>query len=276
MNEDPCRIDSGDGWLSGMIHRPEGPVCASLVFCNPLFEERKPAQRILVETARALCAAGYAVLRFDYRGCGDSSGEFESYSVPDWLADIEAASVFLKAHAAGPSTGMLGLRLGAPLGLKASAGKGLFDFALLWEPVLQGREYVEQELRRKLMKEMMTFGRSQASRDFLIQELAAGKTIDFDGHPVTPALYRDLGGVGLAGLQAPLPRKGLVLAIGSSERPSPALLQAGEALRGAGMDCEVRALREQPFWNLVGLVSCPALIRETREWLQRHINGKTV
>jgi exosortase A-associated hydrolase 2 len=267
MNEEACRIDSGGGWLCGMVYSPAGPPRGALVFCNPLFEERKPAQRILVETARALCGAGFAVLRFDYRGCGDSGGAFEAFSVPDWLADIEAAADFLKARTGAVPTGFLGLRLGATLALKAASGKPLFDFGLLWEPVFKGRDYLEQELRRKLMKEMMTFGRSQVSRDFLIQELNAGKTIDFDGHPVTPALHRDLGGLGLDLVQAPLPRTGLLLAIGSAEKPSAALVQAGERLRQAGMEVQVSALREQPFWNLVGLVSCPALIRETLDWL---------
>jgi exosortase A-associated hydrolase 2 len=268
MKEEPCRIDSGSGWLAGMLHEPAGPPRGSLVVCNPLFEERKPAQRILVETARAFCGAGYAVLRFDYRGCGDSSGEFDSFSVADWEADIAGAAAFLKSRAGSGPAGFLGLRLGASLGMKACSQDCFFQFAVLWEPVLQGREYLEQELRRKLMKEMMTFGRSQVSRDFLIQELAAGRSIDFDGHPVTPALYRDLGSVDMAGLPAPLPGKALILGIGSSERPSPAYVRCGESLRQAGMACEVRALREQPFWNLVGLVSCPALIRETLAWCQ--------
>lgn len=273
MKEEPCRIDSGTGWLCGMLYVPAAVPLGSLLVCNPLFEERKPAQRILVETARALCQAGYAVLRFDYRGCGDSSGEFEAFSVPDWLADIESAAAFLKARVSAPSAGVLGLRLGAALALKAGSAKSLFDFAVLWEPVLQGREYLEQELRRKLMKEMMTFGRSQVSRDFLIQELAQGRTIDFDGHPVTPALHRDLGSLDLNALSAPLPARGLLLAIGSSEKPSPALIACGDQLRKSGMAAEVQAVREQPFWNLVGLVSCPALIRMTVDWCEESVTS---
>ena len=265
MQEEPCRIDVGSGDLLGMLHLPDRPV-GSVLFCNPLFEERKPAQRVLVEAARALCSAGWAVLRFDYRGCGDSAGEFESFSIPDWLADIRAADAWLRVRVPAGRRGVLGLRLGAALALMAAPEGGPPDFAVLWEPVPNGRAYLEQELRRKLMKEMMTFGRSRGSRDDLIRDLEQGREVDFDGHPVTPALYRDLATVELDASAGPLPARGLILGIGPAERPTASLLRTAARLGAAGMTTTVKAIREQPFWNLVGLVACPAPIRETVDW----------
>lgn len=268
MHEQPVTLACGRHRLSGMTHEPDGPAAGSVLFCNPLFEERKSAQKILVDTARALCAEGFAVLRFDYRGCGDSEGDFSLFTVRDWLEDIRQAAAFLKARHPGGPMGVLGLRLGASLGIKASSAGAGFDFAVLWEPVPRGREYLEQELRRKLMKEMLTFGRSQASRDALLEALAAGQDIDFDGYPVTPVLYRDMGDVDLTiPLPPPHPRC-LMMSIGSSERPSRSLSGLQNAFQASGWMSVAKAVKEQPFWNLVGLVPCPALIQATVSWIK--------
>ena len=269
MNEEPCRIGSGGGTLLGTLHRPAGTPAGALLLCNPLFEERKSAQRILVELARTLSAAGIAVLRFDYRGCGDSEGEFASFSVPDWTVDIRCAADWLNGRYPGLKTGILGLRLGATLAMTARGGEPAFDFAVLWEPVVKGRDHLDHELRRKLMKEMMTFGKSQVTVDSLVKELEGGREIDFDGYPITPALYRDLCGLDLLQIRDKLPQKCLTVGIGNAERPSPSLTRLNDAFRAAGSDGEVRAVREQPFWSLVGLVPCPDLIRETAAWIKR-------
>ncbi len=269
MHEQPVSLAGGQHRLSGMIYEPEGTPVGSVVFCNPLFEERKSAHKIMVDSARALCAEGVSVLRFDYRGCGDSEGDFASFTPRDWVDDIRLASVDLKTRHPGCPLGLLGLRLGASLGVKAALEGPGIDFAVLWEPVPKGKDYLEQELRRKLMKEMMTFGKSQASREALVETLAAGQDIDFDGYAVTPALYRGLGDVDLTAQSRPPHPRCLMLSIGSSERPSQLISHLNETFRSSGWASEVKAVREQPFWNLVGLVPCPALIRETVAWIKQ-------
>ena len=50
------------------------PCAAAFVFCHPLTEEKLWTHRVFVTFARELAAAGHTVLRFDYRGNGDSDG----------------------------------------------------------------------------------------------------------------------------------------------------------------------------------------------------------
>ena len=45
--------------------------------CHPLGEEKLWAHRVFVTFARDLATAGFAVLRFDFRGEGDSDRPFE-------------------------------------------------------------------------------------------------------------------------------------------------------------------------------------------------------
>ena len=261
-------IHSGNGALSGMLYRPGGKPSGAVLFCDPLFEERKSAQRVLVEAARALAAAGYAVLRFDYRGCGDSSGDFAEFAPCDWHEDVRAAWAFLQEQVSGVPTGLLGLRFGATLAATAASLLPEPRFAVLWEPIQQGHDYLQQELRKKLMKEMVTFGGSRETRETLLQRLESGEIIDFDGYPVSPRLYRELRAVDLTARPLPASCATLFLSIGSGNAPASAVVRSRASLAASGAQVDLRALREQPFWNLIGHVECNGLIGETVAWIK--------
>ena len=49
------------------------------------------AHRSLRHLASELTRSGYDVLRFDYRGTGDSIGELSELSVEDWVDDTRQA-----------------------------------------------------------------------------------------------------------------------------------------------------------------------------------------
>ena len=92
--------------------------------------------------------------------------------------------------------------------------------------------YVEQELRKKLRKEMVTFGKNRQTRASLKQSLKEGKAIDFDGYALTPRLYEDLCHVDLLGPEATLPAGGLVVDVTAHAEP-------GELMRRVGSDREL-------------------------------------
>lgn len=76
MTEEALQFPAGDAWLPGILHRPEsgaGPrVGVVIVVGGPQY--RVGSHRQFVLLARDLAAAGYPVLRFDYRGMGDADG----------------------------------------------------------------------------------------------------------------------------------------------------------------------------------------------------------
>ena len=47
-----------------------------VIICHGFIGSKVGQHRIFVKTARELCRAGFAVLRFDYSGCGESTGEY--------------------------------------------------------------------------------------------------------------------------------------------------------------------------------------------------------
>ncbi len=75
--------------LCGILHRPPQPGPRGVVIVVGGPQTRVGSQRQFVLLARALADAGIAVLRFDYRGMGDSGGEVRDFTAID--ADIRAA-----------------------------------------------------------------------------------------------------------------------------------------------------------------------------------------
>jgi exosortase A-associated hydrolase 2 len=267
--EETVLIPSGSDALCGVLYRPDRePALCGLVMCHPLFEERKSAQRVMVEAARAFAAAGCAVLRFDYRGCGDSTGDFAAFGCADWLADIAAAARFLARNTAAEQTGLLGLRLGASLATQAAAANTeLARFLVLWEPILDGRRHLDQELRRKLVNEMVTFGQSRATRAGLLKDLESGRAIDMDGYAVTPRLFAEINAIILAETTPRLAARILLVRIARAGVAGPDWKRLQTALTASGAAVDSIQVEEDPFWSLVGLVACPKLVQATREWI---------
>lgn len=103
--------------LSGVLHRPEGTAKGSvlLAHCFTCSKDLHTMTRL----ARGLSAAGFAVLRFDFTGLGDSGGEFSDTTVSHNVRDLTAAATTLIQRGYGPC-GLLGHSLGGAAALLAA------------------------------------------------------------------------------------------------------------------------------------------------------------
>jgi exosortase A-associated hydrolase 1 len=77
--------------LYGIVHRPEKPApglpVVLMMVGGP--QTRVGSHRAYVQIARALCAGGATVVRFDYRGVGDADGDYVTYTYSE--TSLEAA-----------------------------------------------------------------------------------------------------------------------------------------------------------------------------------------
>lgn len=268
--EEQLVIPMGSDWLYAMAHTP-AEIRGGVVVCNSLFEERKSSHRVLVELARELASRGFAVLRFDYRGCGDSSGEFVDFSVGDWHADIAAAAALLKARIGKAPLTLAGVRLGCLMVLDTWKEVGA-ERVILWEPVMSGVEYLDEEIRKSLIKEMMTCGASRRTGNAVHHDLDHGKTIDFDGFPVTPRLYKDMAMLDAMKSESVTPEHALVVNVTSQDHLSPKMLKLAARLKTHGSEVAAIAVMEPQFWNLSDVLDSRELIERTAKWLESSFN----
>ena len=66
-------------WLYGVLDVPAEPKRRGVLFVVGGPQYRAGSHRQFTLTARSLAAQGYAAMRFDYRGMGDSEGEMRSF-----------------------------------------------------------------------------------------------------------------------------------------------------------------------------------------------------
>ncbi len=250
-------FESGGRRLLGILHEPSDPDRSGFVFCAPFAEEEKCSHRVMVDAARALAQAGYAVLRFHYRGCGDSEGEFAEFTLDDWRLDIHAALDYVRRNAidCASSLNLLGLRLGASLAAQVAEERDDVRRLILWEPIVNGRSYVAQNLLRKRLRAALTDSMHPAS-----------DSTDFDGYLVTDRLQSDLNALDLHAAPMRFGGRVLLVPIGASAQTS-----RFARLQNAYAHCDVTPVVMQPIWNLLDNVRGDALIEATRKWLM--VNG---
>ena len=103
--------------LAARLDMPDGPPRATALFahCFSCSKDLFAASSV----SRALCDLGFAVLRFDFTGLGNSEGEFASTNFSSNVEDIVAAADWLRAEHRAPAL-LIGHSLGGAAILDAA------------------------------------------------------------------------------------------------------------------------------------------------------------
>jgi exosortase A-associated hydrolase 2 len=265
--ETPFFFANGTYRLFGILHEPEKRSGGTgYVFCYPFAEERLWAQRVYVDFARELARRGNPVLRFDFMGNGDSEGKFEAADVMTWLSDIDSAIGTLKAKIPGLNdVGLLGLRFGATLAAFA-AERNDVSRLILWDPIIDGNQYMQEILRLNLMTQTALFKEIQRDRRRLIQDMMEGKTVNSDGYEIHWKLYEGIAGIRLNERMIRHGNRCLIVQIDSRGGPiREKILDLGNKIQNSS----VVNVREEPFWREIKTYNGKAenLCRTTLEWM---------
>jgi uncharacterized protein len=189
--------------LFGVYHPPKAAQAkgAGVVLCYPFGQEYMRAHRAFRQMALLLSKAGFHVLRFDYYGTGDSSGETSDMSLAQWAEDARTAADELKETAEVSKVCFVGLRLGAAVAALAAEGRSDVEQVVLWDPAVRGVDYLAEVLEERTD----SVGNTRHTR------LDDG-TVGVMGFPITAGLRAGLETLDLGTVGAPQGSGRLVVA----------------------------------------------------------------
>jgi len=239
----------------------------SVLFLPPFADEMHKSRRIVSAQARELAAAGYNVMLLDLTGCGDSGGDFADASWQIWLQDASYAAQSLANLGAGPLV-LWGLRLGALLACELSQGRSDIDKLILWQPVLNGEQQIDQFLRLRtaaaVVGKPLTF-----DRNTLWNELRSGRSLDIAGYTLSPALALEMAQARLNDISPCCPVHWLEVGTPSIASLSVASENVMVHWRERGVMVNTRYVHGEPFWRTIDAEINQALQRNTLDILAR-------
>jgi hypothetical protein len=114
-------IDGPAGRLEGLFERPAyGATTGVALVCHPHPVQGGTLQNKVTHTlARAFQTCGFATLRFNFRGVGESEGEFDEGAGE--LEDAVAATGWIRDRRREPALWLAGFSFGAAIAVKAAS-----------------------------------------------------------------------------------------------------------------------------------------------------------
>jgi len=230
----------------------------AVVYIHPFAEEMNKSRRMAALQARALVAAGYAVLQIDLHGCGDSSGDFGDASWEGWIDDVKRACDWLQGRS-NAELWLWGLRTGCLLACEAASRLDQPSNLLFWQPVASGKQFLQQFLRLKVASEMLG-GKSKGLMDRLRQQLAQGESVEISGYLLSCQLAN-----GLERAELLLPDhvgrvEWLELSSQIGGTLSPFASARLESWHAAGCKARGGVVCGPAFWQTSEIAECPALL----------------
>ncbi|MEQ9546522.1 MAG: alpha/beta fold hydrolase [Marinobacter sp.] len=186
-----------ESYLLGVFHpRQSTNRNEAVVLCNPFGQEYLRAHKSMRRLAINLSHLGYSVLRFDYRGTGDSAGDLTGVTADHWADDVEHAIQEAMDMAAVPKVALIGLRLGALLAAKAATNNKQVSRLVLWDPITDGSSYLGD------IKSSVDQAQKQGSRSRILEP---DGTIHFNGFSMPPPFQETIASLQLDNLTPSVP-----------------------------------------------------------------------
>lgn len=144
--------------IFGVLHRPlsQKPYPVVLV-CHGLGGNKTGKYRLYVHLAEMLTKRGIGCLRIDFRGSGDSEGDFSDMTIETEISDALMALQILQndPEVDRARIGIFGRSFGGVIAISAAAIFGNIKSLGLWAPVFNGDQWKDpwQLLKKKQLPE---------------------------------------------------------------------------------------------------------------------------
>lgn len=247
MTEEASFLEVSGQRLFAVFCRPLGQVQRGVVLCHPLGEEKLWAHRALVTFSRELVARGFGVIRFDFRGEGDSDCDFQDSSVETRLEDITAVVAALKEREPSCSdVSMVGLRFGATMATLYAARRNDVRQLVLWDPIVDGAAYAQSLLRINLASQLAAYKKVVEGRDKLMERMTRGEAVNIEGYALTESFFSGISSLRV--IEALRSFRGKTLIVQPGNEGSPVRPEFSELTKGGG-NIIVSVVAGQPFWK---------------------------
>ena len=206
-------------------------------------------------------------MRFDYRGEGDSEGEFRHSSLESRIEDTGVAIETLRSlHPTISAISLAGLRFGASVAAVAASRRSDVTRLLLWDPDTDGLAYMQSVLRLNLVFQMALHRKVIESREVLVERLENGECVNIEGYELSKALFQQMSAFRLQDVLARVDGDIVLVQVNQDDSPMRPDLQA---LADGQARCRVVVVQEQPFWKEIRAFyqQAPQLTRVTLEAL---------
>jgi len=261
MAEQPVVFSSGGQQVVGMWHDPVNPETTpapAVVLLHGFTGHKGEAHRLFVEMARALAQVGIGALRFDFRGSGDSEGDFKDMTIMGEVADARAAVAFARSRPGVDSVriGILGLSMGGTVAAFLAGEDSGLRAVTLWNPVAYPRRSAERRSTPETDRQMSEWG-----------------VVDYNGWAVGAALLKELPGLDpLSAIQQCAAPVYIVLGDQDTAVPNSDGLAFEQAVQSAKGRAQVDILTGADH-TFAYLPHKQDAIQRTTQWLQRSLNA---
>ena len=194
--QERCHFFNGveeDQYIYGCTYIPSAQKSTGVVLVSPVGRERLRCYDESANLARDLAGRGYPVLRFDYRGEGESSGEFAEATLTSRREDIATMVQELRHRTDVEEICLVGLRLGAYLAAQAALDLGI-QRMILCDPVCSPAKFAKGMLRSNILLQSSYFGEVFKKEPALRTDLQRGETISVYGFHLGQPFLEELEG----------------------------------------------------------------------------------
>lgn len=172
------------------VHHPAPEPIACVLLAGSFASERHSSYLPLVRWCRYLAARRVAVMRYDYRGVGESTGCFEEMSFDEWKGDVRELAQWVKSIYSGRPVVLQGLEVGGLLAASAFQ-EGFGDHLLLWSPPRSANEALRSTMVHWLrLQHMAKAGTDRKPLTHYLETLESGPA-EIDGYQWSARMWKD-------------------------------------------------------------------------------------
>jgi alpha-beta hydrolase superfamily lysophospholipase len=271
----PLYISSDGGEpIFAFFHAAQQQAEVAVLICPPFGEEDMSSYRSRREWATALAGDGFATLRFDFPGSGDSGGgPRDEERVRAWTEAVDASARWLSETSGAQRIVALGIGLGGAIAYRALALGAPIDDLVLWGVCARGSRHL-RELRAF---SLMAAPQLQEDAASALSEQASDGSLEVSGYVLSAETQRELGELDLAQLDCRLDAARVLLL----ERDGRAVdTRLREAIERGGAELTVDAGDGYASMMMAGLpnaVSADAVLETVTSWLsEERLTGARV